>query len=139
MWWHYFIKLQIFWVGHKVFRKFPSFLWCYLVILKDGGRFIQILWPSHNNWTLIPVWPMTGWIWFDWTKLRHIFKQQNMSWMDELENNTNIKWRLVYKNVLDFVLTIRFQKPLKFCFKDLIFFFNFQWLIPNQTKFITTK
>ena len=44
-------KVQLFWKGHKNLKK--SLLLsknnCYV---KTGGRFFQMLWPSHNIWTL---------------------------------------------------------------------------------------
>ena len=42
-------KVQIFWEGHRKFKKFSHFFWHYRVILRK-------MWPSqHNIWTLVKL------------------------------------------------------------------------------------
>ena len=49
------LKVQLFWKGHKNLKNLPLVLTllsknnCFV---KTGWRFFQILWPSHNVWTL---------------------------------------------------------------------------------------
>ena len=50
------IKVQLFWKGHKHLKKISHLFWRYwvktTVLSKQVGDFFQILWPSHNIWTL---------------------------------------------------------------------------------------
>ena len=45
-------KVDVFWERNKNLEKSPSLFWHYLVTSKLSGKFLHILWPSQNIWTL---------------------------------------------------------------------------------------
>ena len=47
-----FIKVHIFWDGHKILRNLHRRFDCYYMGQIYGGDFAKNLWPSQNIWTL---------------------------------------------------------------------------------------
>ena len=47
----YFVKVHIFWEGHKIFAKSSPYFWLALHRTKVRWRFCKILRPSQNIWT----------------------------------------------------------------------------------------
>ena len=55
---HKYIKVQLFWEGHKNLKNLPLVLTLLSknsCLVKTGGRYFPILWPSHNVLTLLNV------------------------------------------------------------------------------------
>jgi hypothetical protein len=46
-----FVKVHIFWEGHKIFAKSSPYFWLALHRTKVRWRFDKFLWPSQNIWT----------------------------------------------------------------------------------------
>ena len=51
------LKVHIFWEGHKIVWNLQlTFDWHYIHRTKVRWRFLKILWPSQNIWTLLSTW-----------------------------------------------------------------------------------